>query len=247
MFKFLMIGAAVVAAHAVPASAAPGLDSKVYGTSIGRGVTEFEARYGRLTGRADDGASALVLEISHGFSKRFYGALKTTLEREPGGATQASSIGVEGIYRLGMIPGVGVDVAIYGEYNAALHGEPHNLETKLLLEKTVGRFDARLNLVAERLATARVPVEFSYAGSADYAVIGDELRLGVEAFGALGDSNRFGGRRAHFIGPVARIEIERFPLGGELEIETGYLFAVGAAADNSRGQARIGLEWGLRF
>ena len=230
-----------------PATAAPGLDSKVYGARVERGVTEFESRFARINGKTDDGASALVLEVSHGFSDRFYGALLTTFEHEPDRPTQVSGVALEGIYRLGTIPGIGVEVAAYAEYAAAFHDAPHNFEVKALLEKSVGRFDARLNLVAERLVRSSAPVVYSYAASADYAVIGDDIRLGAQAFGDLGDSDRFGGRQEHFVGPVAKFEIEHTPLGGELGIETGYLFAVGAARDTARGQARLLLEWEFRF
>lgn len=229
------------------AAAAPGLDSKVYGTQIEPGITELESRYARLTGKQGDGTSALVLEASHGFSNRFYGALLTTLDHAPDSPTEVVGIALEGIYRVGTIPGIGVDVALYGEYAVAFRNEPHNLEFKALLEKSVGGLDTRLNLVAERLIRSSAPVVFSYAASADYPIIGDEIRLGVQAFGDLGDTHRFAGRQEHFIGPVAKFEIEHMPFGGELGIETGYLFAAGAARDNARGQARLLLEWEFHF
>ena len=234
-------------AATAPAVAQPGLDSKVYGTAIEKGVTEFESRFARINGRSEDGASALVLEVSHGFSDRFYGAVLTTIENEANGPSQVDGVSLEGIYRLGTIPGVGIDVALYGEYAAAFHDQPHNLEVKALLEKRFGKLDTRVNLVAERLIRDSAPVVFSYAASADYAIVGDDLRLGVQAFGDLGDSQRFLGRQEHYVGPVAKFEIEHTPLGGELEIETGYLFAAGAARDNARGQARLLLEWEFRF
>ena len=48
--------------------AAPGVGDPVYGATVIKGVTEFEARYGRLMGGADDGADGLVLETEHAFS-----------------------------------------------------------------------------------------------------------------------------------------------------------------------------------
>jgi len=245
------IAAAIMLTSGTAAHAAPGIDSKVYGTGIAPGVTEIETRYARLTGKTDDGASALVLEAAHGFSDRFYGAVLTTLvsapDRVAGSSTTVSGVGFEGVYRIGRIPGIGVDVAAYAEYAAAFRGEPHNLEFKALLEKRAGKLDTRVNLVAERLLRGAAPVVFSYAASADYAVIGDEVRLGAQAFGDLGDSDRFAGRQAHFLGPVGKFELEHTPLGGELGIEAGYLFAVGAARDSALGQARLLLEWEFRF
>ena len=227
--------------------AAPGLDSKVYGTRIEAGVSELETRYARLNGKDENGTSALVVEVSHGFSDRFYGAVLTTFDHAPDSPTQVGGIALEGIYRVGTLPLIGVDVAVYGEYAAAFHNEPHNLEFKLLLEKSFGRLNARLNLVAERLVRSAAPVAFSYAASVDYAVIGDDIRVGVQAFGDLGDSYNFAGRQEQYIGPVAKFEIEHMLLGGELEIETGYLFAAGRARDNARGQARLLLGWEFHF
>lgn len=243
----ILIGAIVAAISTMPASAAPGLDSKVYGTRITAGSTELESRYGRLTGGSDSGESALVFEVAHGFSDRFYGAVLTTIEHQPSGGSSVASIGLEGIYRLGTIPGIGVEVAIYGEYEIALYDEPHNIELKALFEKQVGGLDARINLVAQRRLRSGAPLEFGYAASVDHAVIGDEVRLGFEAFGDLGSSDHFGGRQSHFIGPAARFEIEHLPFGGDLEIGAGYLFAVGAAHDSARGQARLALEWETHF
>ena len=247
MGTFNWLVAALALGSTAAAVAQPGLDAKVYGARIEPGVTEFEVRYGRLTGKQADGVSALVLEVSHGFSDRFYGALLATVDHEPSSASQLSGIAVEGIYRIGTIPGVGVDVAIYGEYAAAFRNQPHNLEAKILLEKRVGGFDARLNLVAERLTRGSAPVLFSYAAAVEQAIIGDEVSLGIQAFGDLGDTDRFGGRQEHFIGPVAHFEIEHPPMGGELGIETGYLFAAGAARDTASGQARLLLEWEFHF
>ena len=134
--------AAALALCSTAAAAQPGLDAKVYGARIEPGVTEFEARYGRLTGKQADGVSALVLEVSHGFSDRFYGALLATVDHEPGSASQLSGVAVEGIYRIGTIPGAGIDVAIYGEYAAAFRNQPHNLEAKILLEKRAGGWNS---------------------------------------------------------------------------------------------------------
>lgn len=247
MVRLIALTALAATIFVAPASAAPGLDAKVYGTTVEKGVTEFESRYGQLTGGADNGESALVLEVAHGFSDRLYGAILATIDHNAGGDNRLGRIGFEAIYRVGTIPVVDIDFALYGEYEAALRDKPHNLEVKALFEKRVGRFDARLNLIAERQTTGTAPTEFGYAVSADYAVVGDEVRLGFAAFGDLGSTDQFGGRQPHFIGPAAKFEIEHLPIGGELEIGTGYLFAIGAARDAARGQARLSIEWETKF
>ena len=222
---------------AAPANATPGLGEEVYPATVER-ETEVEARYGQLAGRSDDGADALVVEASHGFSTRFRAALLAEFEREPGGGRHASAFAVEAIHTLGRFGGI--DTAVYGEYEVARHG-PDKIETKLLLQKRGGRFDTRLNLIAERQMVAGAPVTFGYAASADVAAIG-EFRLGAAAFGDL--SGDEGGH--HFAGPIVKTEIEH--LGrGELELETGYLFALGSARDSARGQFRLLAAYAFPF
>jgi hypothetical protein len=222
---------------AAPVRATPGLGEEVYSATVER-ETEVEARYGRIAGRSDDGTDALVVEASHGFSTRFRAALLAEFEREPGGGRHASAFAVEAIHTLGRIGGI--DTAVYGEYEVARYG-PDKIETKLLLQKRGGRFDTRLNLIAERQLVAGAPVTFGYAASADVAAIG-EFRLGAAAFGDL--SGDEGGH--HFAGPIVKTEIEH--LGrGELELETGYLFALGSARDSARGQFRLLAAYAFPF
>jgi hypothetical protein len=236
------VGVAICFALATPAAAEPGMGDKVYGATVDEGVTEFETRYGHLVGDDADGEDVLKLEVAHGFSSRFYGAVVAEIERETGDDRRLEALSVEGIYALGRV--AGIDTALYGEYEAALDG-PDKLETKLLLEKRAGEFDGRLNLIAEKALDGGEPVEFGYAASADVEAIG-ELRVGAAAFGELGTSDRLTTKSGHFAGPVVKTEIEH--LGkGELEIETGYLFALGKARDEVDGQLRLLLEYEARF
>jgi hypothetical protein len=217
------------------AGAAPGLGDKVYGATVESGVTEFEARYGRLMGDEADGEDVLKLEVSHGFSTRFYGAVVGEFEREAHEDRELEALAVEGIYTLGQVGGI--DTALYGEYEIGLHG-PDKVETKLLLQKRAGGFDGRLNLIAEKELNGE-PVEVGYAASADVEALG-ELRLGAAAFGDITHGE-------HFAGPIAKFEIEHLPGRGELELETGYLFALGNARDETDGQFRLLLEFATHF
>ena len=229
-----------------PALATPGVGDPVYGATVDKGVTEFETRYGRLTGGAADGEDGLVLEVEHGFSDRFAAALLLETGREPGGRRRADAIAVEAIYALGAIKPLALDVALYGEYKQGLRGSPDVIEAKLLLQHRSGPFDGRLNLIAEKPLAPNEPIELAYAASADWQVIGDEVRLGLTAFGDFGTTRKFGGRQEHFLGPTAKFEIEH--LGpGELEIEAGWLRAFGSARDATDGQARLLIGYELRF
>lgn len=228
--RIVLCAAALLTTVASPALATPGLGEEVYGATVTPRETEFEARYGRLGGKTTDGQDALVVEASHSFSSRFRLGVLAELEREPGGSRKASAYAVEAIHTLGQIGGI--DTALYGEYAAARDG-PDKIETKLLLEKRAGKLDARLNLIAEREMVRGAPVTFGYAASADVEVIG-EFRLGAAAFGDL--SGDEGGH--HFAGPIVKTEVPHFG-PGELELEAGYLFALGSARDETRGQVRL--------
>ena len=234
----LILAGLVMLLIASPASAEPGLGQKVYGAVLERGVTELEARYGRLTGGTDAGSDALTLEAAHHFSNRFYGAVLLETAREQGGTRTVGAVAFEGIMHLGRIEPLGIDAAIYGEYAFERHA-PNTAETKLLLQHRAGRFDGRLNLIAEKSLQRGEPVEFGYAASADWTLVG-EVRAGGAAFGSF-DSNR------HYLGPVLKTEFEHLPGRGELSLEAGYLFALANARQDSRGQARLLMEYEFHF
>ena len=233
-----------LSAYITPAQAAPGLAEKVYGATVEPNVTELEGRYGRIQGGASDGEDALVLELAHGFSRKFYGAVLTEFTRDPHGGRKLDAFALEGIYSIGRVDSLGLDVALYGEYEVA-RGGPDKLETKLLLQHRQGSFDGRLNLVSERQLVSGQPIAFEYAASTDWEVA-DNFRLGGAAFGELGNSDRLSTRGEHFAGPVGKYEFEH--LGkGELGIEAGYLFALGGARKQTDGQLRLLLEYETKF
>lgn len=226
--------ASVLTSIAVPAWAEP--SGEISSPIVVKGETEFEAIYGRLSGGPDSGEDILRLEASHSVSDRLRLAIRTEIERPRGGPRDLEAVSFEAIYDLGRVGGI--DVGLYGEYENVLHGRDQ-LEAKLLLERRAGPFDAKLNLIAAKPLMAGDPLEFGYAASADVEAI-SELRLGVAAFGGLGSTDRFLNRADHYVGPVVKTEIEG--LGPELEIEAGYLFALGKARDDSDGQFRLVVE-----
>ena len=229
------LGLAALAAPCA-AQAAPGIDDEVYGAEVNKGQTEIESIYGRLTGGPDDGEDVLVLEAAHGFTDNLRIGVRGEFEKEPGETREFESFGVEAIYELGKVRGV--TLALYTEYEAVFEGAD-KVETKLLAQRKAGPLDLRFNLIAEKELQSGAPVELEYATSADVKAIGD-LRLGVQAFGQLGTTEDFLPRAEHFLGPVAKFEIEG--LGPELECEVGYLFAAGKARDDADGQLRIFVE-----
>ena len=217
-----------------PALAEP--SGEISSPVVEKGETELEAIYGRLSGGPDSGEDILLLEASHGVTDRLKLAVRGETERAPGGVREFEALAFEAIYEVGRIGGI--DVGLYGEYETVFDGAD-KLEGKLLLERRAGKFDAKLNLIAEKQLGSGVPLEFAYAASADVEAVG-ELRLGLAGFGELGSSDDILPRADHFLGPVVKTEIEG--LGPELEIEAGYLFALGKARDDSDGQFRLVVE-----
>jgi hypothetical protein len=245
MFNRTLIAAALASLPLIPAAAQPGLGEKVYSARLEPGASEVELRYGRLTGGPAAGEDAIVAEVAHSFGKHFHGGLKFEFEREPPGRRRLEAVGFEAMVPFGRIDAIGIDAGVYVEYEA-VRGGADKLETKLLLQRTRGSFDARLNLIAEKELKSGEPVEFGYAASADWKLVGD-FRLGAAAFGELGTARRFLPRAQHYAGPIVKTELEGLPGKGELGIEAGYLFALGAARDEAKGQLRLLLEYEFRF
>jgi len=240
MNKSITAAALAVAAAmlAVPtaALAAPGVGDEVYGATVEKGEPEVELRYGRLGGGPDNGEDALKIEAGYGVTDRLRLAGVVEFEREAGQGRKAEAASIEAIYALGKAGGI--DVALYGEYEIGFHG-PNKLETKLLLQRKTDAFDLRLNLIAEKPLVSGAKVELGYAAGA-YLPVTSDIQVGIEAYGGLGTFDDFAPRAEHFVGPVAKFEIEG--LGPELGLQVGYLFALGAARDDTDGQLQVRLE-----
>lgn len=237
-----------VAARA--AEAEPGLANKVYTPYVMNGVTEVELRGGRLNGGSLDGESGGVVELEHGFSDRFSLAVLGEFERHAGEKSKLDAIAVEGVAYLGQIPGLGVDVGGYLEYEQRLHNESGVLEGKLLFAKQTGRFQTLLNLIADRPLTDKPDdqvTEFGYAAQTTFDA-GHNVQVGLQAFGDLGTDRSFGGRRAHYAGPVVNWELRpSWMKDGELELQAAYLLPIGAARRETDNQVRFVLEYERRF
>ena len=229
------------------AAAEPGLGQKVYDPYVMRGVTEVEVRAATLRGGPANGEAAAVIELEHGFSDRFSFAVLGEFERHVGEQRKLDAIAVEGVAYLGKV--AGVDVGAYVEYEQRIHNESGIGEAKLLMAKTIGPFQGLVNLIARKAFTNRPgegETQFGYAAAATWEVA-PKLRTGLEAFGDLGTSSAFGGRRAGYIGPKVQWEVHPSWLPAEIGIEGAYLFAVGAARRYTSGEARLMVELERRF
>ena len=244
-----MTMAAMVAGGAVQARAEPGLANQVYSPYVKKGVTELEFRGGRLNGGALDGESAGIAELERGISDRVSLAVVAEFEHHAGGETKLDALGLEGKLYLGQIPGLGIDVGGYVEYEQRLNNESGVAEVKLLLAKQAGPFEGVMNLIARRPLTDKPGEDlatFGYAAQLTRGA-GHGTRLGLQAFGDLGNEQKLGGRQSHYLGPMIRWEGR---LGGgpsELELEVAYLLPLGAARRETDGQVRMSLAWERKF
>jgi len=249
MRRWGWIAAAGVALLGSTAWAEPGLANKVYSPYVKNGVTEVEVRGGSLTGGPLDGESGLVVELEHGFSDRVSVAVLGEFEHHAGEETKLDAVAVESVVYLGQIPNLGIDVGGYLEYEQRIHNESGVLEGKLLLAKQFGPVHGLFNFIAERPLTNKPEdqeTEFEYAAQATVDAA-PRLQLGAQAFGDLGTDKAFGGRQAHYLGPVADWEMRPAWMPGELEFEAAYLFPLGTARDDTNGQVRFVLEYERRF
>jgi hypothetical protein len=251
-------------AHA--AQADPRLDEVVYDPDVEKGVVELEARSAGLLG-APGGAAAQtnVFELEYGLTNKVSLALVGVESQEPHGTARWSDVGVEGIWNVGCVPAIGVDTALYLEYGHGLNGEPDKLEGKILLAKRAGRFEGLLNLIVERPLNASDGgnyASYGYAASATWRAMG-AIRLGAEALGDFGDDHRFGRRQGAYVGPQVKWEYR--PFGGkdpdddgdeapmrkgppiEIDVDAGWLAAVGADRDEAGSQVRIAVELERKF
>lgn len=238
MIRKCLAATAVTLALAIPtvALAAPGLGGEVYGATVEPGEWEIETRYGILTGGPDAGEDNFRLEVGYSVTGHTRLAVQAEFEKEPGTSRKLEAMSVEvlqNIARLGPI-----DVALYGEYKAVVGGTD-KAETKLLLEHRSRLTDVRFDLIAAKPLASNAPVELAYAASADISVA-ERVRLGVAAFGDLGTFRHFAPHAEHFVGPIAKFRVNG--LGTPLKIETGYLFALGAAKADADGMIRLNLE-----
>ncbi|GAC1584961.1 MAG: hypothetical protein NVS3B5_19470 [Sphingomicrobium sp.] len=248
---FVGLAFGLAALSGSPALADPRLDEIVYSPYVEKRMFELESRYGQEIGKGSlKAANTLVTEAEYGVNDRLSVALRTKSEGAPGDPRRLTKVAIETVYYLGQLPKIGVDAGFYMEVGKGLHGESDGGEAKLLLAKTTGRFQGLLNLIAERPLSgpsSEAFASYGYAASATWRIV-DNLRLGAEAFGDLGDDHGIIKRaQGAYVGP--QLKWEGRPKGApiELAIDAGWLAAVGADRWEARSQARINVELEHRF
>ena len=224
-------------------------EDKVYSPTVEPGEFELEVR-GHTTFDSDpakDAQQQYKFEAGYGIAERWFTTLGTTAATEADGALHNQEVFWENIIQLTEQGEHWVDVGLYLEYAVANGaGTPDELETKLLLEKSVGSFTHTANLVFVRElgSGASTATNFEYAWRSRYFVSA-ALQPGVEIYGEMGELGHAlpWDQQDNRIGPVLYGVLDATSRG-KLKYEVGYLFGVSDAAPT--GTLKFNLEYEFR-
>lgn len=225
-----MRGAVSVLALACAATAAhaePGAVSSVSGPSVTEGETQLEARVVAFDGGALDDRWQYRAEASHGFTDIWQATLILRATEPANEGAELTSIGIQNRFEFTATRDWPVQLGGQFEYKFGLHGADDEVEFKLLAERRMGDFNARLNLNAARELSDEADWAPNYAARVNW-VASDALSFGVEAYGEPKID-------AHYLGPRAAYKF------GDATLSLGYLAGLDDA--NADGQFRLALEF----
>jgi hypothetical protein len=215
-------------------------DFIVYSPHVIATQTEIELRgYSFGDNRSDvDGQRAAELSVAHAFTGWWKPELYLAeYEREPGAGGGLVGYEFENTFQLTEPGRYWADVGLLASYGHPKDGGPGELEFGPLIEKTVGRFDQRVNLIWEKKigAGASPKTEFRYSYAGTYAVASG-FRPGIEAYGRPDD-------HAYQAGPVVTGEWHLPGTQGNLEYRVGMLLGINAAAPRHTWLAQLEYEF----
>ena len=216
-------------------------DFIIYSPHVNQGQSEIELR-GFQTSDARfalDGRAASELSLAHAFTDWWKPEIYVAeYEKSPGEHARLVGYELENTFQLTQPGQYWVDVGLLASLELpSVKGENNRLEFGPLLEKTVGRFDDRVNLIWEKEigagASRRYDFRFSYSGT--YALSGP-FQPGVEFYGRPAD-------RAWQIGPIAHGEWHVPATTSNLEYRVGLLRGINAGAPRLTWVAQIEYEF----
>jgi len=217
---------------------------KVYSPNVERGEAELEMRAHTTfdSDPAKDDQQKYKFEAGYGIADKWFTAIGSTVAKDSNGDLQNQEVFWENIIQLTEQGEYWVDAGLYLEYAVARGaGTPDEIESKLLLEKSVGNFlhTANLVFVREVGSGAANTTNFEYAWRSKY-FISRELEVGVEIYGEMGEFGHVlpSNQQDHRIGPVISGKL------GQSKYELGYLFGASDAAPN--GTLKFNIEYEFR-
>jgi hypothetical protein len=231
----------------VPALAA----HKVYSPTVEPGEFELELR-GHTTFDSDpakDDFQKYKLEAGYGVAERWFSVLGTTLVKDgAGNSLQNEEWFWENIIQLTEQGRYWLDAGLYLELAVPNDSSaPKEIETKLLLEKTVGKFQHTANLVFVREVGNGAPstTAFEYAWRSRYFV-SPAIQPGIEIYGEMGEFGHVlpSDQQDHRAGPVLSGMLAAGRQGAKWKYEVGYLVGLSDAAPS--GTLKFNLEYEFR-
>lgn len=216
-------------------------DFIVYSPHVNEGQSEIEMRgFYTRDGRFDfDGQAAGELSLAHAFTgwwkPEFY---VLEYEKNPGESGGLVGHEFENTFQFTQPGQYWVDVGFLASLELpTTKGENNRLEFGPLFEKTVGRFDHRVNLIFEKEigsgASPHYEFRYSYAGTYSLSTI---FRPGIEFYGRPDD-------HAYQVGPIARGEWHVPGTTGAIEYRIGLLQGINASAPRQTWVGQIEYEF----
>jgi hypothetical protein len=215
-------------------------DFIVYSPHVIATQTEVELRgFSVSDGRGDyDGQRAAELSVAHAFTSWWKPELYLAkYEREPRAGGKLVGYEFENTFQLTEPGRYWADFGLLAAYGHPKDGGPGELEFGPLIEKTVGRFDHRVNLIWEKQigAGASGKYEFRYSYSGTYEV-STAFCPGIEAYGRPGD-------RAYQAGPIVTGEWNLPGTTSEIEYRVGVVFGLNPAGPRQTWLAQLEYEF----
>lgn len=215
-------------------------DFIVYSPHVVATQSEIELRgFDVGDGRPDYGGErAAEFSVAHAFNGWWKPELYLAeYQREPGAGGKLVGYEFENTFQLTEPGQYWADVGLLASYGHPKGGGPGELEFGPLIEKTVGRFDHRVNLIWEREVGggASHATEFRYSYAGTYAVT-PAFRPGIEAYGRPDD-------HAYQAGPIIAGEWHVPHSRGNVEYRFGVLLGINAAAPRRTWVAQLEYEF----
>ena len=225
---------------------------KVYAPTVEEGELAVEVN-GFVTNDKDaekSGAQNHRFELEYGATSFWQVGLVGQFSREAeGGGLHHTATAIENVFQLLPQGEYWLDLGAYAEYSFGHHGEPDEIEGKILAAKDFGPVTVTLNPIFEKEVGHRAvnSTEFKYAAQVRWRLM-PELEPAIEAYGDIGQLRALDppGEQRHQIGPVL---LGRFRLGNSgaaIRYEAGYLFGL-TRVGSPRGTFKWLTELEFRF